>query len=591
MDLAIILVTFALGFAAARVGLPPLVGYLAAGFALHAFGYETNGAIEVVAELGILLLLFGIGLKLRPRTLARADVWAVAGIHMTIVTALLGASFLFLGVFGMPLASSLTPGRAVLIGFAFSFSSTVFAVKALEERNEAASLAGRIAIGILIVQDLFAVTFLALSEGGAPSVWAIAVAAGIIAARPLLGWLLDNSGHGELLMLLGVALAVGVGAQAFDAVGLKPGLGALLVGMTLASHHKATELAKQLLGLKDVLLVGFFLSIGLGGTPETPALIVAAIALIILPMKTAGFLLLLSRFRLRARTSLHTSVTLTTYSEFGLIVAAAGVDEGLIDQQWLSAIAVAVAVSFAGTAALNKVRYTLNGRWSRRLVALERHPINPEDALVEPTPARIVIFGMGRVGQGAYDELIERYNDVVLGVDRRNDTVATNLRAGRNVIRGDALDSDFWERLRLRLRPGLQLAVLAMNDHDANLEAARRVKAVLPDIRIAATARYADQVTELQHAGVDVARDLYGEAGQGLADNGADLLQTVTPPEARPGADAMPGRVARPATVATATSREQDERSRVIICSTCGRFLSARCRCRRRQPQAFQRTS
>ena len=130
---------------------------------------------------------------------------------------------------------------------------------------------------------------------------------------------------------------------------------------------------------------------------------------------------------------------------------------------------------------------------------------------------------MGRVGQGAYDEFVRGHGDVVLGVDRRDVTVAANLQVGRNVIRGDALDRDFWERLRLR--PCLQLAVLAMNDHDANLEAARRVRANFPDIRIAATARYADQVTELQDAGVDVARNLYGEAGQGLADDAANLLE------------------------------------------------------------------
>jgi hypothetical protein len=85
-----------------------------------------------------------------------------------------------------------------------------------------------------------------------------------------------------------------------------------------------------------------------------------------------------------------------------------------------------------------------------------------------------------------------RNGDVILGVDRRDVTVATHLHAGRNVIRGDALDRDFWARLR----PCLQLAAFAMNDHDANLEAARRVKANFSDIRIAATARYADQVTD-----------------------------------------------------------------------------------------------
>lgn len=527
MDLGIILVTFALGFGAVRIGLPPLVGYLGAGFALHALGYESTGAIELVADLGVLLLLFGIGLKLRPSMLARREVWAVAAVHMSVTTAVIGALFLTLGALGLPLAASLTTAEAALVGFAFSFSSTVFAVKALEERSEAASLPGRLAIGILVMQDLFAVVFLTLSIGKAPSIWAITVVAGIILARPLLGWVLDRSGHGELVVLLGLVLAVGVGAETFDAVGIKPDLGALIVGMALAGHPKADELSDQLLGFKDVLLVGFFLSIGLGGTPDSSALVIAAIALALGLLKAVGFFGLLSGFRLRARTSLHTSLTLTTFSEFGLIVAAAGVDQGFIDRQWLSAIGVAVALSFALAATLNEARYSLYGRWARWLVRWERHPIQPEDALVEPTSARIVVFGMGRVGQGAYDEFVLRMGNVILGVDRRDETVSANLEAGRNVIRGDALDRDFWERLRLK--PGLDLAVLAMGDHDANLEAARRVRDFLPDIRIAATARYPDQVRELRAVGVDVARNLYGEAGQGLADDASDLLEHDPP--------------------------------------------------------------
>ena len=523
MDLGIILVTFVLGFGAVRIGLPPLVGYLGAGFALHALGYEASGPIELIAELGVFLLLFGIGLKLRPSMLVRKEVWTVAGVHMTVTTAVIGALFLALGALGLPLAAALTPAKAALVGFAFSFSSTVFAVKALEERNEAASLSGRLAIGILILQDLFAVVFLTLSLGKAPSLWAIPLVVGIVAARPFLGWLLRHSGHGELLVLLGLVLAVGVGAGAFERVGLKPDLGALVVGMALASHPKANELSDRLLGFKDVLLVGFFLSIGLGGAPESPAIVIAVIALALVALKSAGFLVLLSRFRLRARTSLHTSLTLATYSEFGLIAAAVGVDQGFLDQQWLSGIAVAVAASFAVAATVNKARYALYGRWSRWLVRLERHPIQAEDALVEPTTARIVVFGMGRVGQGVYDELVRRNGSVVLGVDRRDETVASNLQAGRNVVRGDALDRDFWERLRLH--PDLGLAVLAMNDHDANLEAARQVKDFLPDIPIAATATYPDEVMELQAAGVDVARNLYEEAGQGLADDASDLLE------------------------------------------------------------------
>ncbi len=523
MDLALILVAFVLGFAASAVGLAPLVGYLAAGFVLHAFGYQVTEGVELVSDLGVLLLLFGIGLKLRLRTLARPVVWASATIHAALSSVLIGLLFVALATTGLGLVSDLSIAEAALVGFAFSFSSTVFAVKALEDRNESASLQGRIAVGILVVQDIFAVAFLTVSVDTSPSIWAIPAALAMVAARPVYGWFLERSGHGELLILLGFVLAVGVGAGTFDLVGLKPDLGALVIGLSLASHPRASELATTLLGFKDVLLIGFFLSIGLGGAPGPEALLVALVALIVLPVKVTGFVWVLSRFRVRARTSWHAAVTLSTYSEFGLIVAAVGVDQAWLDQQWASAIAVVVAVSFALAAPLNGARYSLYARWSDRLMRLERHPIQPDDALLEPVDAKIIVFGMGRVGAGAYDELVARQGDVVVGVDRRDDAVAANSAAGRRVVRGDALDIDFWDRLRLH--PRLELVVLAMSDHQANLEAVRRVKDFLPSVRIAATASFRDEVRQLEAAGVDVARNLYGEAGQGLANDACDLLE------------------------------------------------------------------
>jgi glutathione-regulated potassium-efflux system ancillary protein KefC len=522
LDVAIIMAAFAVGFLAARVGLPPLVGYLIAGFGLHAFGVAPSTTIDTVAEIGVLLLLFGIGLKLKLKTLARPEVWGGATIHLILTTGFIGGVLMLLGAVGVALADTLTPGEAILLGFALSFSSTVFAVKALEDRNETASLSGRIAIGILIMQDVFAVLFLTASGGTLPSPWAIAVVVGILAARPLIGWLLSNSGHGELVDLLAFSLAIGIGAGGFELVGLKPDLGALFIGIVLANHPKAPEVAERILGYKDILLVGFFLSIGLDGTPTGAALMMAVIALVLVPAKTAGFLILLSRFRLRSRTSLHTSFTLANYSEFGLIVAAVGVDEGLLADEWLGVIAVAVALSFTAAAPTNTARYRIYDRWSDALARLERHPLRPEDAVIDPGAARIIIFGMGRVGAGAYDQFVQRCGQVLVGVDRRDETVEDNVAAGRRVIRGDALDADFWERVRLH--SDIQLVVLAMNDHRANLEAARRVQLELPDVRMAATATRADEVEELELAGVDVARNLYGEAGQGLADDATDLL-------------------------------------------------------------------
>ncbi|MEM8905595.1 MAG: cation:proton antiporter family protein [Actinomycetota bacterium] len=525
MEPAFLIAAFSLGFLAQRVGLPPLVGYLVAGFVLHALDYEVTEAIEVISDFGVLLLLFGIGLKLKLSTLGRPVVWAGATLHMAVTTAVIGGLFLAVGSLGLPLASDLDVGEAALIGFAFSFSSTVFAVKALDERNEATSLQGRIAIGILVVQDIYAVVFLTLAVDEPPSLWAIPVVAAVIAGRPVYGWLLGRCGHGELQLLFGLGLAIAVGAEAFEQVGLKPDLGALIVGVRLATHPRAGELADTLLGFKDILLIGFFLSIGLEGAPDGAALGVAAVVLVLLPLKTVGFLWLVSRFRFRVRTAWHTSSTLATFSEFGLIVAVIGVERELIDSRWTSAIAVAVSVSFALASPLNTLRFELYRRIADRLSTLQRTPIQDDDALIEPDGAEVLVFGMGRVGGGAYDALVTSRGEVVLGVDRRDDTIEANRAVGRRTIRGDALDSEFWERLQLH--GDIAIVILAMSDHDANLEAVRQVRSYLPEVAIIATALFADEAEALERAGVEVARNLYAEAGQGLAEDALVLLDDI----------------------------------------------------------------
>ncbi len=517
MEITFLIAAFGFGLLARAGGLPPLVGYLVAGFVLHAFGYESSAAIESISEIGVLLLLFGIGLKLRLRTLARPEVWGSATLVAAGFTVVVGGLLLGFGALGVPLARDLDLGSAAIIGFAFSFSSTVFAVKALEIANESASLSGRLAVGVLIMQDLFAVVFLVVVAGEWPSAWALLVVPAIFVARPVFGWLLNRSGHGEVLVLLGFTLAVGVGAGTFSLIGLKPDLGALVAGLVLSGHIRSGEMADRLLGFKDLLLVGFFLSIGLGGAPSPTAWIVGLTILILIPLRSGGFFWLFTRSRLRARTSLHASLTLSTYSEFGLIVGAAALSAGLIDQAWVSTVAVAVGASFVLASAASTARYRLYERWSKQLTALERHPSAPEDAIIDCGDARVLVFGMGRVGTGAYDEMVLRRGPVVVGVDRRDETVEQHRSEGRDAVRGDALDRDFWERVRFH--PHVELVVASMSSHQANLECARRVREFLPNARIASIATYPDQVAELREAGVDVARNLYEEAGQALADD------------------------------------------------------------------------
>ena len=175
---------FGLGLLVRLVGLPPLVGYLAAGFILSANGYESNELLAEVAHAGVLLLLFSVGLKLRLKSLLRAEVLAGSLLHMLISV---GFFALVLSQFG-----GLDIEAVLLVSLALSFSSTVVAAKVLESKRELRAFHGRVAIGILIVQDLVAVALLSVVGGEAPSPWAFhgarifpAAAAVTQAARPV----------------------------------------------------------------------------------------------------------------------------------------------------------------------------------------------------------------------------------------------------------------------------------------------------------------------------------------------------------------------------------------------------------------------
>lgn len=522
MEVPILLAAFGLGFAARAVKLPPLVGFLVAGFVLHALGIESSAAIEWIADAGVLLLLFGIGLKLHLRTLTRPEVWATTTVATAGSAILFGGIVLGLGAIGVPLAADLDLRGAAIVGFVLSFASTVFAVQALERTDESDSTAGRIAIGVLVLQDIFAVVFLVATGDGWPSPWAFMVVPAFFMLRPVASWFLGRAGRGEVLVLFGITLSLAVGAAGFDAVGLKPDLGALIAGVALSRHPRASELAGTLLGYKDLLLVGFFLLIGLGGAPPPAAWVVGAILLLLLPVRAVAFVWLLTRFRFRARTGLHTSLTLSTFSEFGLIVGAAAVGSGFLSQDWVSATAVAVAGSFIIGSWANNGRYRLYRRWAGSLSQIERHPIRDDDAVVDCGWARILILGMGRIGEGAYDEIVIERAHGVVGVDRDVDVVAFHGKAGRSVVRGDALDLEFWERFQFH--PEVNLVIAALNGHAANLEAIRRVQAFLPNAKIAAIAQYKDQMVELRETGVDVVRNLYEEAGQALADDAVSVV-------------------------------------------------------------------
>jgi predicted Kef-type K+ transport protein len=524
----LILIAFVFGFAVYRVGLPPLVGYLIAGFVLQAFGIQGGENLETIADLGVMLLLFTIGLKLKLKTLTRPEIWAGASIHMLITVLVFAAAILGLARGGFSAFASLDFKLSVLVAFALSFSSTVFAVKALEDRGEMASLHGRVSIGILIMQDIFAVLFLTFSTGKIPSPWAIVLVGGLIAARPLLIAILNRVGHRELLLLFSIFLALGLGATGFDYVRLKPDLGALFMGILLAGHPKAEEMSNALLSIKDLFLVGFFLTIGLAGAPTFQSIGIAIILAVAVVFKVGLFFLLLSRFKLRARTSTLATLSLANYSEFGLLVATIGVRNNWIVPEWLITIAIALSISFIVASPLNTAAHVIYERFCKRLQRFESKTRLPDDQPLDPGNAEIAIFGLGRIGTAAYDDMRSRYGEIVIGIDFNNEVVAKHQEAGRTVIAGDATDHDFWERAFGGGRGRIRMVILAMPDHTANMNAVEELTRRQYQGQIAATALFDDEAEELRQAGAHAAYNIYAEAGYGFAEHICQVLEGET---------------------------------------------------------------
>jgi len=521
MHVVPLLVAFALGLVARFAGLPPLIGFLAAGYVLGAMGMQNTELLQEIADLGVTLLLFTIGLKLHLKDLATPVVWLSASVHMLLTTVLVAGLVLLIGLLGLSLFSYITPGTAVLIGFALSFSSTVFVVKILEEQGEMEAIHGRVAIGLLIVQDLFAVIFIAASEGKVPSLWALLLF-GLIPLRPLFFRVLEKVGHGELLILMGWILPL-AGAALFEVVGIKADLGALAVGILLAGHAKTKELAKALLGFKDLFLIGFFLTIGLSGDLSW-SMIGAALLLVavIVPIKTALYFLLMTRQRLRSRSATLASLGLANFSEFGLIVGAIGVSHAWIDYAWLTVLALSLAISFLLAAPLNAVSKHIYRRWRHPLHRFETRERLSGDEMIRAGKAQVVVFGMGRVGTGAYDYLRSRWGDVVLGIDVNEDYVERHRAQGRNVTLGDATDADFWARAE---RSGnVKLALLAFNAQQSNIAVAKLLREQGFDFELASVAHYPDDEQALREAGVQSVFNFYAVAGEEFAEQVADLF-------------------------------------------------------------------
>ncbi|MEU3474082.1 cation:proton antiporter family protein [Rhodococcus sp. NPDC006774] len=510
-----LVIAFGLGGLAMVVRLPPLVGFLAAGFVINALDVGEVPQLELIADLGVTLLLFAIGLKLDVRILLRREVWLTTSVHL-VASIVVGTTVLWLAaVAGLAMLSGQSLTTIALLAFAMSFSSTVFVVKVLEERGESHALYGRVAIGVLVMQDIVAVVFLTITSGSLPSPWAVTLVL-LWPVTRILRRIWSGLGHGEMQSLFGIVMALVPGYALFSALGLKGDLGALVIGVLLASHPASSELSRSLFHIKELLLVGFFVSIGLSGLPDLPSLGVALLMVLLLPLKSVLYLGLFAMMKLRYRTALLAGLSLMNYSEFGLIVVSVGVTTGLLAPAWLVEMSIAVALSFVASALVNGRGHLMVEKIATRLPEQDEQSLHPEERSGDAGDAEVVVIGMGRVGFAAYQRLTDHYRLDVVGVDYDGPRIRRLADQGLRVIEGDATDLDFWNQLRHS--ESVRIAVLAMPRHGANVTALACLRESGFSGTVAAVARYDDEVQWAKEHGVDIAFNVYAGAGLELAD-------------------------------------------------------------------------
>lgn len=511
-------IAFICGIAAKKLKLPPLIGFLGTGFILNALGF-TQGHISeilhVLSDLGVMLLLFTIGLKINIKVLIKKEIWFTAGAHMIISVLAISGTVFLIGFTGLRLFSDLGLKGAMLIGFALSFSSTVFVVKILEERGELNSFHGKLSIGILVIQDLIAVLFLTLSKNQWPSIWVLSLPVYLYIIRFVLYRILDEVDHGELLTIYGMFAAFITGALSFHLVGLKPDLGALVIGMMLVGHKRSKELYERMMSYKDFFLIAFFINIGLSGIPGWNHLIIALILLLFINLKGGLFLLLLSRFKIKARTAFLTSISLGNFSEFALITGIVGIHMGWIPGDWIIIMAVAMSLSFLISSPVNNRVHDIFDYFKPLITRLNRDIVCIDQEPYYLGKAKYLIVGMGEIGLSAYHYLRDIQKLEVLGIDYNHDLIEKLKNEGINAAWGDATDSNLWDNADVS---NIEMVLFAMDDHPSNINSIKEILKIGDvQFKIGVVSHFPDESEDFRKLNVDYIYDYRNQLGREFA--------------------------------------------------------------------------
>ena len=501
-------VSFLMGLFVKRFNLPSLVGFLIAGIILNLIQFGEGkilSVIDTLANLGILLLLFTIGLKVKLNTIIKKEIWITASSHLIISIIVIGGLIFSLSYILGNYIGNLSSTSSLLIGFALSFSSTVFVVKILEERGELNSYHGKIAIGILIIQDVFAVLFLTLSSGKLPSLFALLLPIYIYLIRYILAYLLKHVGHGELLTIFGFFATFVAGGLVFHLLDIKPDLGALIMGMILVNEKKADELYDRMMNYKDFFLIAFFTKVGLIGLPSWSSFIIALLLLVFIIFKGGLFMILFSRFKMRARTAFLASLSLSNYSEFALIIAFIGLQLGLLTQQWISILALVMMFSFFISSPFTSNAHAIFDKYRSYIMKFNTGKKYVDEEPKSIDDAEYVIIGYGSIGKPAYKHFKEKLEKKVVAIDYNHEIVKKYKNQGINIRWGDTSNSIFWENIDFK---NVKIVIIAMSDFHSNLNSLNEIiRLKNRTFKIAAVCSYLDEAKILKEKHVDYVYD------------------------------------------------------------------------------------
>ncbi len=544
---------FVLGMIASKLRLPPIVGYLIAGIAV---GPYTPGVVadvkiaEELSEIGVLLLMFGVGLHFSLRDLLEVRRIAIPGAIVQITAAtLLGAGVAHF--WDWPLTSGL------MLGFALSVASTVVLLRALEQHNLLQSTNGNVVIGWLIVEDvamvlaLVLIPALATTEGTAMTAAGIATDLAIAMGKvilfvvfmvvagsrllPMLLMVVARTRSRELFTLAVFAVAMGVALGAAKLFGVSFALGAFFAGMMIRESDLSHEVADKALPLQDAFAVLFFVAVGMLFNPsiiiERPLQVLAVVGIIMVGKSIAAIAIVLL-FRYPLKTALLVSAGLAQIGEFSFILATLGVNQGLLPEAGRDLILAGAIISISLNPACFHVSQHIQewlGFTPARKPTDEPLPEEVRDDLAHLTPEEydslrqcVILVGHGRVGKHISENLCSAHMDIVI-VDSNRQRIEQLREKGLFAIAGDATQE---ETLRhAGIDKAVAVIVAVPNPYEARrvTEAARHVK---PEVKLLVRAHNDEEIEYFTNIGVDLAVMGPREVGRRMV----QYLQEELPP-------------------------------------------------------------